>query len=192
MGEILENCYFKNISPSRREKLQGNALEWAERNRLYDTQLRLSWWAKNDIYRPVPLKRESNKLSPFISWEIISMLQPYYGLLISLRDAVQLKEEEKGIKDPLVPYFHEISPYFLLDKARAKRRRNWLLWGSCHELVGITWTSRPMQEWRSRAGLPAVPLTASNLHHNCLPVSVAVQLRLRTCPHRPEIAAFMP
>ncbi len=43
-----------------------------------------------------------------------------------LRDTVQLKEQDKGIKDPLVPYFHEIFPYFLLDRATAKRRRNWL------------------------------------------------------------------
>ncbi len=36
---------------------------------------------------------------------------------------MQLKEQDKGIKDPLVPYFHEIFPYFLLDRATAKRRR---------------------------------------------------------------------
>ena len=35
---------------------------------------------------------------------------------------MQLKEQDKGIKDPLVPYFHEIFPYFLLDRATAKRR----------------------------------------------------------------------
>ncbi|HGG2577256.1 TPA: hypothetical protein ACJFTY_004719, partial [Escherichia coli] len=67
-----------------------------------------------------------NKISPCIAWEIISMLQPYYFLLMRLRDTVQLKEQDKGIKDPLVPYFHEIFPYFLLDRATAKRRRNWL------------------------------------------------------------------
>lgn len=127
-GENLENCYWKHISPAKREELQRNALEWAERNRLYG--FTSSFGLDGQIMTHVDqylLNWKVIKISPFISWEIISMLQPYYGLLISLRDAVQLKEEEKGIKDPLVPYFHEIFPYFLLDKARAKRRRNWLL-----------------------------------------------------------------
>ena len=65
------------------------------------------------------------KDSPCIASEIICMLQPYYFLLVSLRDAVELREIQNGINEPQVPYFHEI-PYFLLDASRAKKRRNWM------------------------------------------------------------------
>lgn len=127
-GEILENCYWKYISLIKREELQKNTFAWAERNRIYG--FTSSFGLDGQIMTHVDqylLNWKIIKISPYISWEIISMLQPYYSLLISLRDAIQLKEKEKRIREPLVPYFHEIFPYFLLDKARAKRRKNWLL-----------------------------------------------------------------
>lgn len=124
---ILESCYWKHISAAKRERLGKEVIAWADRNKMYgytyDFGLDGHIMTYIDQYL---LNWKVNKISPCIVWEIISMLQPYYFLLMTLRDATQLKEEEKGIIDPLVPYFHEIFPYFLLDRTRAKARRNWL------------------------------------------------------------------
>lgn len=127
-NDILECCYWKYISPTKRERLSKEVIAWAERNRLYGftNQFGLDGHIMTHVDQYL-LNWKVNKISPYIAWEIISMLQPYYFLLISLRDTVQLKEQEKGIKDPLAPYFHEVFPYFLLDRARAKSRRNWLI-----------------------------------------------------------------
>ncbi|MBN7766139.1 hypothetical protein [Pectobacterium brasiliense] len=127
-GKILENCYWKHFSPAKRMKLQRDTLAWAERNKLYGFTYEFGLDGHIMTYMDqFLLNWKVIKVSPCIAWELVSMLQPYYSLLMSLRDAVQLEEEKKGIRNPLVPYFHEIFPYFLLDKARAKRRRNWLL-----------------------------------------------------------------
>ncbi|HHE5971962.1 hypothetical protein QT346_30715 (plasmid) [Escherichia coli] len=124
---ILEYCYWKYTSAAKRERLSQEVISWAERNRLYGftNEFGLDGHIMTHVDQYL-LNWKVNKISPCIAWEIISMLQPYYFLLMRLRDTVQLKEQDKGIKDPLVPYFHEIFPYFLLDRATAKRRRNWL------------------------------------------------------------------
>lgn len=126
--DILESCYWKHISPAKRERLGKEVIAWADRNKMYgytyDFGLDGHIMTYVDQYL---LNWKVNKISPCIVWEIISILQPYYFLLIKLRDATQMKEEEQGIKDPLVPYFHEIFPYFLLDCSRAKKRRNWFI-----------------------------------------------------------------
>lgn len=124
---ILEYCYWKYTSTTKRERLSQEVISWAERNRLYGftNEFGLDGHIMTYVDQYL-LNWKVNKISPCIAWEIISMLQPYYFLLMRLRDTVQLMEQDKGIKDPLVPYFHEIFPYFLLDRATAKRRRNWL------------------------------------------------------------------
>jgi len=124
---ILEYCYWKHTSATKRERLSQEVISWAERNRLYGFthEFGLDGHIMTHVDQYL-LNWKVVKISPCIAWEIISMLQPYYFLLVRLRDTVQLKEQDKGIKDSLVPYFHEIFPYFLLDRATAKRRRNWL------------------------------------------------------------------
>lgn len=127
-SNIIESCYWKHISATKREKLERETIEWAEKNRLYGFTNEFGLDGHIMTYVDLHLLNwKVIKISPCIASEIIGLLQPYYYLLMNLRDAMQIKEQKKGISDPLVPYFHEIFPYFLLDPASAKRRRNWLL-----------------------------------------------------------------
>ncbi|SQB29063.1 Uncharacterised protein [Citrobacter koseri] len=129
MGVRYLKTAIGNTCHRLKESVLGKeVIAWADRNKMYgytyDFGLDGHIMTYVDQYL---LNWKVNKISPYIVWEIVSMLQPYYSLLISLRDATQKKEEEKGIREPLVPYFHEIFPYFLSDYSRAKRRRNWLV-----------------------------------------------------------------
>ncbi|HDU3971148.1 TPA: hypothetical protein RFM83_004458 [Klebsiella pneumoniae] len=126
-NEILNACYWKHISANKREKLQTEIIEWDDKNRLYGYtyDFGLDGHIMTHIDQRM-LNWKIIKVSPCIASEIICMLQPYYFLLVSLRDAVELREIQNGINEPQVPYFHEIFPYFLLDASRAKKRRNWM------------------------------------------------------------------
>lgn len=126
-NDIIDACYWKYVSSKKMEKLQRETIQWAEKNKLYgytyDFGLDGHIMTHVDQYI---LNWKIIKISPCIASEIIIMLQPYYFLLKALRDAVQDKEIQNGINEPLVPYFHEIFPYFILDASRAKKRRNWM------------------------------------------------------------------
>jgi len=64
-------------------------------------------------------------VSPYILLEIITMLQPFYHLLSTLKDQIDEIEFKKGIKDPLVPYIHEIMVFLLVSKKLALSRKVW-------------------------------------------------------------------
>ncbi|UXD25289.1 hypothetical protein FORC065_2485 [Yersinia enterocolitica] len=127
-NDIIESCYWKYVPSKKRARIQYQAIQWADSNRLLgfsnDFGLDGHIMTYVDIHM---LNWKVINISPYIVWEVISLLQPYYSLLISLRDAVQEREEAQNIRDPLVPYFHEVFPYFLLDRSATKRRRNWML-----------------------------------------------------------------
>ncbi|CAM3828160.1 hypothetical protein BS639_24050 [Rouxiella silvae] len=125
-NEIIESCYLKHISSSTITKLEHEIIAWSDKNALYGYTNYLGLNGQVMTYIDLYLLNwKVTKVSPCIASEIISFLQPYYYLLMSLRDKVETKEIEQGIREPLVPYFHEFFPYFLLDRAAAKKRRNW-------------------------------------------------------------------
>ncbi|MBW5921824.1 hypothetical protein CFN84_27440, partial [Klebsiella variicola] len=64
-------------------------------------------------------------VSSYIAYEIIDMLQPFYHLISTLKDKIDNIELSKGIKEPLVPYIHEILVFLLVPKKIALSRKTW-------------------------------------------------------------------
>lgn len=124
---ILEDCYLKFFSEKKRKEQLDKACMYAPKNSLYgftsETGLDGDFMTYIDKYI---LNLKIIKVSPFIAFEIINMLRPYYSLLKVLRCEIHLKQQEQGITEPILPYLHEVFPYFLLERSSAIKRRNWL------------------------------------------------------------------
>ena len=60
----------------------------------------------------------------YCALKIIDMLQPYYYLISKFKDDIDNIEHSKGIREPLVPYLHEIFVFLLVHKKLALSRKN--------------------------------------------------------------------
>lgn len=127
-NEIINSCFRKHISDKRKEKLEHDLNIWAEKNKAfgYTWNKGLDGYILSQIDEYI-LTWKVRNVSPYIVMEIIDMLQPYYHLVSTLKDCVDEIELEKGIKDPLVPYIHEILVFLLAPKKLALSRKRWNL-----------------------------------------------------------------
>ncbi|MFP2406705.1 hypothetical protein ACLEVB_04720 [Enterobacter ludwigii] len=125
-NEILNSCFRKHITDIRKTKLENDLNLWAEKNNAYGYTWNkgLHGYILSQIDEYI-LTWKVNNVSSYIAYEIIDMLQPFYHLISTLKDNIDNIELSKGIKEPLVPYIHEILVFLLVPKKIALSRKKW-------------------------------------------------------------------
>ncbi|WP_312282584.1 hypothetical protein [Pseudescherichia sp.] len=125
-NEVINSCFRKHISEKKKQKFETELNVWAEKNHAfnYTWNKGLDGHLLSQIDEYI-LNWKVIHVTPYITFEIVSMLEPYYHLMIELKNAVDEIEHFKGIRDPLVPYIHEIFVFFLVPKHLALRRKIW-------------------------------------------------------------------
>lgn len=125
-NEIINSCFRKHITDSRKQKLERELNLWADKYKAYgytwNRGLDGAILSQIDEYI---LSWKIINVSPYIVFEIIDMLQPYYYLISKFKDDIDNIEHSKGIREPLVPYLHEIFVFLLVHKKLALSRKTW-------------------------------------------------------------------
>lgn len=66
------------------------------------------------------------KSAPLIIWRLVNILRPVYFLLMELTSIAVHYENDKGIKQMVIPHYEDFFYFLLADKKAIKERKQWL------------------------------------------------------------------
>jgi len=126
MWSKVINRHIWCLRHSTRQKLEENAFSYVDENGLAS-----AWYSGRNINGDLMMMSEyhylyhaTEKANFHIVWSVISLLTPFYSLLMKqshdLHDLADLLGEKQT-----VPYMYEFFPFFLTPKSLVLKRKSW-------------------------------------------------------------------
>lgn len=114
----------KNLAYHKREKIMNNARALCERlgNFGWEPGPYGRWELSVDVMYQVEVANQSRG---HCVWIMIQILKPIYDLIYDLVSRNHALDDEKGRKDPDVPYMYEFFPFCLGQRETVIRRKAW-------------------------------------------------------------------
>ncbi|WP_221887201.1 hypothetical protein, partial [Vibrio cholerae] len=126
MWSKVINRHIWCLRSSTRQRLERNALSYVDKN-----GLAAAWYSGRNINGDLMMISEyhylyhaTEKANFHIVWSLISIMAPFYSLLVKLSH--DLHELAASLKTKqTVPYMYEFFPFFLAPKSLVLKRKSW-------------------------------------------------------------------